>query len=77
MEMEKHVKRMKEMLTKKDEEINEMYNSGMFNKITEGYLVMVLKKQGYENEDIVNAVVELHKCQDEYTAGEARANSIS
>lgn len=39
MAMEKHVKRMKEMLTKKDEEINEMYNSGMFNKITEGYLV--------------------------------------
>ena len=76
MDRKAHKKLMIEMFGKGREEINEMYNSGMFNDITKGFLILVLENLGYGNKDIAHAVSELKNCHDTYTAGEARKKVV-
>ncbi len=72
MSKNEYLELMQDMFSKNKEEINQMYNSGMFNEITEGYLVKVLQNLNSSKELIEKAVTELHHCQDRYTAGEIR-----
>ena len=43
MNKEDHMRLMMEMVSKSEEEINEMFNSGVFNDIVKGYAVMMLR----------------------------------
>ena len=40
------------MITKTEEEINDMFNSGMFNSLETGYGKMALQAMGMEKEEI-------------------------
>lgn len=71
MTKEEHKNLMFTLFSKSKEEIYEMYNSGMFNAITEGYLMEVLKIMGLEDRQ-GEAQVILYRLHDELTAGEAR-----
>lgn len=71
MTKEEHKNLMFTLLSMSKEEIDEMYNSGIFNAITEGYLMEVLKTMGLEDrQDEAQAI--LYRLHDELTAGEAR-----
>lgn len=75
MDKNKYLKLMEQMFSKSREEINEMYNSGMFNDITEGYFIKVLENLDADKEFIEQALEELHHCHDTYRAGEVRVLS--
>lgn len=72
MTKEAHIALFKEFVNKSEEELNEIINTGMFNSIIEGYLIITLKGLGASNEDIKKARIELKAVLDETTAGEAR-----
>lgn len=71
MNKEDHMRLMREMFSKSEEEINEMFNSGVFNDIVKGYAVMMLRQCGLD-EKIKECLVELNHAFDELTSGEAR-----
>ncbi len=71
MTAEEHKNLMITLFSKPKEEIDEMYNSGMFNAITEGFLFEVLTRMGLEDR-LGEAQAILYRCHDEITAGEAR-----
>ncbi|MDE7423774.1 MAG: hypothetical protein K2N51_08795 [Lachnospiraceae bacterium] len=70
MDKNKYLKLMEQMFSKSKEEVNEMYNSGVFNAITEGYFIKVLENLDADREFIEQALEELHHCHDTYRAGE-------
>lgn len=72
MNRETHKKLMIEMFEKGEEEINEMFNSGMFNEIVRDYMVVTLNNCNIEHDKVVECVGELEKVLDEKTAGEVR-----
>lgn len=69
---EKHVALMKNMFSKSEEEINEMFNSGMFNEIVKGFTAMLLSEGGLSDEAIKEKIRAMDGLFDEVTAGEAR-----
>lgn len=71
MTKEDHKNLMFTLFSKSTEEIDEMYNSGIFNSITEGYLFAVLEAMGLEDR-LGEAQAILYRFHDEMTAGEAR-----
>jgi hypothetical protein len=54
------------------EEINEMFNSGMFNEIVKGFIAMVMVENGYSNGVVRKMISNLACILDEVTAKEAR-----
>ena len=61
MTREEHIKLIAEMIEKSEEEINAMFDSGMFNEIIKGYVQMVLDGKG-----------SIEQLLDEVQSGEAR-----
>lgn len=67
----------KEMIKKKPDEINAMFNSGMFNDIVLGALVITLENLASSNNWNKNDINEIvYECKtgtfDQYTAGQMR-----
>ena len=56
MSKNEYLELMQDMFSKDKEEINRMYNSGMFNEITEGYLVKVLQNLNSSKEFLDNFI---------------------
>lgn len=69
---EQHKKLVFEYISKPEQEINEIFNTGMFNEICKGYLVLAMKSTGADRQVIREAVQELENEFDAHTAGEAR-----
>ena len=55
MTREDHLKLFKEYVGKPKEELDAIINTGMFNSIIEGYLVLTLTGLNYTPEDIQEA----------------------
>lgn len=72
MDKEAHKKLMMEMFTKSKEEVNEMFNSGIFNEIVKGYMAVTLDNCNMEHDKVMECLGELDKMFDEMTAGEVR-----
>ena len=72
MTREKHLELFKEYVGKPKEELDAIINTGMFNSIIEGYLVLTLTGLNYSPEDIQEAQEELKAVLDAKTATEAR-----
>lgn len=73
MDKEAHKKLMMEMYTKSQEEVNEMFNSGIFNEIVKGYVARLLSEHKiFGDEAIEKAMSDMNRIFDEMTAGEAR-----
>lgn len=72
MSKEVHVQLMRELFSKNKEEINEIFNSGMFNKITEAYMTVSLIELGLDSEIINKAKAVLKEKMNEMTAGEVQ-----
>ena len=63
------------MLFKNEEEINEMFNSGMFNEIVKGYVSIFLKQEhsGVFGDDAIKiAMRDMDRLFDEVSSKEAR-----
>ena len=74
MTREAHKELMMNMFMKSEEEINEMFNSGMFNKIVLGAVRITLESLSYRDDDIKKVLYEMeHGTFDTRTAGECRA----
>ena len=58
--------------TKSKEEINSIFNYGVFNPIVDGYLIMTLAELGYSEEEIKKASYHLEKLFDRIDAQQAR-----
>ncbi|MFV0364871.1 MAG: hypothetical protein ACK5LL_17535 [Suipraeoptans sp.] len=71
---EEHIKLMKEMFSKSKEECNEMFNSGMFNEIVLGAIVITMQNLGHFNKNDIEEIV--YECKegtfDKYTAEQCR-----
>ena len=61
-----------EMIQKTEEEINDMFNSGMFNSLAIGYSKIALKSMGKTDEEIRKFETEMNYTFSEYDAKEAR-----
>lgn len=72
MSKEVHVQLMRELFSRNKEEINEIFNSGVFNEITEAYMTVSLIELGLNAEIINKAKAVLRKKMDEMTAGEVQ-----
>lgn len=72
MSKEVHVQLMRELFSRNKEEINEIFNSGVFNEITEAYMTVSLIELGLDAEIINKAKAVLRKKMDEMTAGEVQ-----
>lgn len=72
MTREDHLKLFKEYVGKPKEELDAIINTGMFNSIIEGYLVLTLTGLNYTPEDIQEAQEELKAVLDAKTTTEAR-----
>jgi hypothetical protein len=72
MTREDHLKLFEEYVGKPKEELDAIINTGMFNSIIEGYLVLTLTGLNYTQEDIQEAQEELKAVLDTKTATEAR-----
>lgn len=72
MTREEHSILMKNMFGKSNEEINEMFNSGMFNEIVKGFTAMLLSESGLSDEEVKEKLRVMDSLFDEVTAGEAR-----
>lgn len=73
MSREEHKKLMMEMYTKSKEEVNEMFNSGVFNEIAKGYVARLLSEHIiFGDEAIEKAMSDMDRIFDEMTASEAR-----
>ena len=72
MTREDHLNLFKEYVGKPKEELDAIINTGMFNSIIEGYLVLTLTGLNYTPEDIQEAQEELKAVLDAKTATEAR-----
>jgi hypothetical protein len=72
MTREDHLKLFEEYVGKPKEELDAIINTGMFNSIIEGYLVLTLTGLNYTPEDIQEAQEELKAVLDTKTATEAR-----
>lgn len=70
MEREAHKKLMIDLFGKTEEEIAEMFNSGMFNNFTYGAMIITLKNIGIPEEKIEQAIAECRRVFDETTATE-------
>ena len=77
MTREEHLEVFKTMIEKKPEEINAMFNSGMFNDIVLGALVITLENLAETNHWNKNDIEEIvYECKegtfDQYTAEQMR-----
>jgi len=74
MKMEEHKELMKEMFGKSKEEINEMFNSGMFNEIVLGAIAITMQNmQHFNKSDIEETICECKEGTfDQYTAQQCR-----
>lgn len=73
MDKEEHLKLMKSMMLKPATEIDEMFNSGMFNEIVLGALIATLENSRVDHKDIAEYVYELKTGTfDQYTASDLR-----
>lgn len=72
MTTEEYTSLMENMFSYSDEEINEMFNSGMFNEIVKGFIAMLLSRDGLSDETVKEKVRATDGLFDEVTAGEAR-----
>lgn len=72
MNKDAHKKSMMEMFTKSNEEVNEMFNSGVFNEIAKGYMAVTLDNCNMEHDKVMECMAELDQMFAEMTAGEAR-----
>lgn len=74
MSKEEHIELMKEMFSKSKEEINEMFNSGMFNEIVLGAIVITMENINHFNKNDIEEIV--YECKDgtfdQYTAEQCR-----
>lgn len=61
-----------EMIKKSEEEINEMFNSGMFNSLTVGYAKIALSRMELDKAALQDFEKQMKYVFDEYTAKEAR-----
>lgn len=52
IDQDKHKQLIYYILNKKEEEINELVNSRMFNEIIKGYCILAMQDAGYTTEDI-------------------------
>lgn len=71
MSREKHKELMKEIFSKNKEEIQEIFNSGVFNQIVRGYFVLTLDSCDFKRDKTLECLAELDRTLDEVTAGEA------
>lgn len=62
----------KEYYTKSKEEINLIFDYGVFNPIVDGYLIMTLTELGYSEEEVKKASYHLEKLFDRMDAQQAR-----
>ena len=77
MTKEEHIKLFNEMLTMSEEKRCEIINTGIFNSIIQGYLVVTMENMGYSQEAIKKAAYELyHNVFDTVNAGEAKDKAI-
>lgn len=72
MDKNAHKELMTMMFSKNKEEVNEMFNSGMFNEIVKGYMAITLDNCNIEHDKITECLADLEKRFDDTTAGEAR-----
>jgi ParB family chromosome partitioning protein len=54
-----------------DEEKNFIFDAGYYNSAVQGYLILAMKKAGFEKEDIRNALTGLHYAMDVASVAEA------
>ena len=52
MTREEQVALVESMFLKSEEEVNEMFNSGMFNEIVKGFTAMLLSEGGLDDEAV-------------------------
>lgn len=77
MTQQEHIDLFQEMLNTSEEKRCAMINSGMFNSIIQGYLVVTLKELGYSEEQIDEAAARLqYGIFDTVTADEAKKQAI-
>ncbi len=72
MTKEEHVELIKEYVQMPEEKLDAIINTGMFNSIIEGYLVLTLKAMGKSEDEQIKAQYTLKRILDEVTATEAR-----
>lgn len=72
MHREAHKKLMMEIYSKNKEEVNEMFDTGVFNEIVKGYMAVTLDICNLEYDKVIECVGELDKMFDEMNAGEVR-----
>lgn len=60
------------MIHKSEDEINAMFNSGMFNEIAVGYGKIALEAMGIKKEDLQRFEQEMKRAFDLYDSKEAR-----
>ena len=70
MNREEHVKLMMEMYGKSKEEINQMFDSGMFNNICYGAMAIALDNTGMNKKAIKEAIEECRQVFNQYKASE-------
>lgn len=70
MNREEHVKLMMEMYGKSKEEINQMFDSGMFNNLCYGAMILSLKRLGMDEKAIKEAIEECRQVFNQYRASE-------
>ena len=73
-EQMKHIELVKEFIQKSPEEINEIFNTGMFNEIVLGAIIITMENLNHFNKNDIEELV--YECKegtfDQYTASECR-----
>ena len=72
MTREEQVSLVESMFLKSEEEVNEMFNSGMFNEIVKGFTAMLLSEGGIDDEAVKRKMRDMESLFDEVTSAEAR-----
>lgn len=77
MDIEQRHKLFFDMIQKSEEEINAMFNSGMFNEIAIGYAEIALQIMGYKKADLQKFEKQMKYAFDDFTADEARKKYLT
>ncbi len=77
MNIEQRHKIFFDMICKSEEEINAIFNSGMFNEIAIGYAKIALQNIGYKKNELQKFEHQMKYVFDDFTADEARKKYLT